>query len=344
LVSSEIRSVSGTEDPSPSSFSSYHIFLPPPTIVSSPAGAFQPARRHRCNECVACLRRDCGACDFCLDMKKFGGPGIKKQACKNRKCTNLAFAQQQKELDADLPEAIKDIILDAVSTPKKKPTRNNRKQINSQKEKGAEDNGGEEGDEEEDEDDGEEEDSDASDTEVAHIDSESRSQRIARKKKQEEKRKLKKQQQQKPLEEEKEGEMEEEQTSSSSPPSSGQSTRLLETEWIGPGKELADPDDAGKKKTYYRAIRLKRRTITNGKETTEDFVVEVGDDITLVRQEKSQLVKLTKVFRFWEEPDGKQMFHARNYTSMAETLLGNEVAGQSHELFIIGKCKSQPVR
>ena len=33
-------------------------------------------------ECPACLRKDdCGQCEMCRDKRKFGGPGIKKQAC-----------------------------------------------------------------------------------------------------------------------------------------------------------------------------------------------------------------------------------------------------------------------
>ena len=36
----------------------------------------------RCNACSACLRKeDCGKCIMCKDKKKFGGPGVKKQAC-----------------------------------------------------------------------------------------------------------------------------------------------------------------------------------------------------------------------------------------------------------------------
>ena len=43
----------------------------------------QPRKRGvRCMECPACLRiDDCGACVFCRDKPKFGGPGVKKQAC-----------------------------------------------------------------------------------------------------------------------------------------------------------------------------------------------------------------------------------------------------------------------
>ena len=48
----------------------------------SPGG--QPLRKRgvRCMECPACLRmEDCGECVFCRDKPKFGGPGVKKQAC-----------------------------------------------------------------------------------------------------------------------------------------------------------------------------------------------------------------------------------------------------------------------
>ncbi|XP_030074165.1 lysine-specific demethylase 2B isoform X1 [Microcaecilia unicolor] len=43
-------------------------------------------RRTRCRKCEACLRTECGACHFCKDMKKFGGPGRMKQSCIMRQC------------------------------------------------------------------------------------------------------------------------------------------------------------------------------------------------------------------------------------------------------------------
>lgn len=47
-------------------------------------------RRGRgCGECAGCLRSDCGTCLFCKDKPKFGGPGIKKQRCANRTCSNF---------------------------------------------------------------------------------------------------------------------------------------------------------------------------------------------------------------------------------------------------------------
>uniref|UniRef100_A0A3P9KBH0 [histone H3]-dimethyl-L-lysine(36) demethylase n=1 Tax=Oryzias latipes TaxID=8090 RepID=A0A3P9KBH0_ORYLA len=43
-------------------------------------------RRVRCKRCEACVRPECGDCNFCRDMKKFGGPGKLKQTCVLRQC------------------------------------------------------------------------------------------------------------------------------------------------------------------------------------------------------------------------------------------------------------------
>ena len=49
-------------------------------------------RRSCCGSCEACYRDDCGSCDHCKDMKKYGGPGVRKQACRRRKCTRMVVA------------------------------------------------------------------------------------------------------------------------------------------------------------------------------------------------------------------------------------------------------------
>lgn len=46
-------------------------------------------RRTRCKKCEACNRSDCGECNFCLDMVKFGGPGRAKQTCVMRQCLKV---------------------------------------------------------------------------------------------------------------------------------------------------------------------------------------------------------------------------------------------------------------
>ena len=43
----------------------------------------------RCGQCVPCTRSDCGACQNCLDKPKFGGPGLRKQACEKKRCLTM---------------------------------------------------------------------------------------------------------------------------------------------------------------------------------------------------------------------------------------------------------------
>ena len=45
-----------------------------------------PSRRKNCGNCRGCLAENCGLCEHCKDMPKFGGPGIKKQRCIRRQC------------------------------------------------------------------------------------------------------------------------------------------------------------------------------------------------------------------------------------------------------------------
>ena len=44
------------------------------------------SRIMRCGLCEGCQAPDCLKCPHCLDMKKYGGPGLRKQTCKIRKC------------------------------------------------------------------------------------------------------------------------------------------------------------------------------------------------------------------------------------------------------------------
>ncbi|XP_058237611.1 lysine (K)-specific demethylase 2Aa isoform X2 [Hemibagrus wyckioides] len=59
--------------------------IPRPTKPASAMSALR-RRRVRCKRCEACLRPECGECNFCRDMKKFGGPGKLKQTCVLRQC------------------------------------------------------------------------------------------------------------------------------------------------------------------------------------------------------------------------------------------------------------------
>lgn len=44
----------------------------------------------RCGKCENCTRRNCGQCKYCLDMKCFGGPNLKRQSCVLRRCVDIA--------------------------------------------------------------------------------------------------------------------------------------------------------------------------------------------------------------------------------------------------------------
>ena len=42
--------------------------------------------KQRCGKCANCTLDDCGECGNCLDKPRFGGRGIRKQACSMRRC------------------------------------------------------------------------------------------------------------------------------------------------------------------------------------------------------------------------------------------------------------------
>ena len=41
-----------------------------------------------CNKCTGCLKENCGKCNPCRDMPRFGGKGVSRQKCVYRKCIN----------------------------------------------------------------------------------------------------------------------------------------------------------------------------------------------------------------------------------------------------------------
>nr|XP_057947286.1 lysine (K)-specific demethylase 2Aa [Doryrhamphus excisus] len=70
-----------------------HLRPKPTTVSVMPRPQKPPSsmsvlrrRRVRCKRCEACMRTECGDCNFCRDMKKFGGPGKLKQTCVLRQC------------------------------------------------------------------------------------------------------------------------------------------------------------------------------------------------------------------------------------------------------------------
>ena len=64
---------------------------PPTPTHATPGSAAKRAvvkvdRVLRCGACEGCRRADCGRCPNCRDKPKFGGAGVKKQACQHRRC------------------------------------------------------------------------------------------------------------------------------------------------------------------------------------------------------------------------------------------------------------------
>ena len=62
---------------------------PPPLVSVTPDVKTSRQRGRGCGNCPGCLRDDCGKCPYCLDKPKFGGPGVKKQRCSLRVCSNF---------------------------------------------------------------------------------------------------------------------------------------------------------------------------------------------------------------------------------------------------------------
>ncbi|KAG8470720.1 hypothetical protein KFE25_009141 [Diacronema lutheri] len=61
--------------------------LAPAAVAGSDVPSRSAAvRLMRCGKCAACAIGDCGTCKNCLDKPRYGGPGVKKQACVARRC------------------------------------------------------------------------------------------------------------------------------------------------------------------------------------------------------------------------------------------------------------------
>ncbi len=48
-------------------------------------------RRKRCGSCNGCVAKDCKKCNYCFDKPKYGGRGVLKQCCINKRCEKLGF-------------------------------------------------------------------------------------------------------------------------------------------------------------------------------------------------------------------------------------------------------------
>ncbi|KAI6174639.1 CXXC zinc finger domain protein [Aphelenchoides bicaudatus] len=54
-------------------------------------------RSQRCGVCKGCTNSACGQCNFCHDSPQFGGPGVKKQSCLERRCHRVLENKLQRD-------------------------------------------------------------------------------------------------------------------------------------------------------------------------------------------------------------------------------------------------------
>ncbi|XP_076633551.1 DNA methyltransferase 1a [Colletes latitarsis] len=66
-------------------------------------------KRQRCGVCENCQQPDCGFCNACKDMIKFGGSGRSKQACIRRRCPNMTI-QEADDSDPENEERYETVI------------------------------------------------------------------------------------------------------------------------------------------------------------------------------------------------------------------------------------------
>ncbi|XP_055783018.1 lysine-specific demethylase 2A [Salvelinus fontinalis] len=78
------------QPPPPSAVYRPRLAMPHKAVVPRPAKPTSISalrrRRVRCKHCAACQRKECGECNFCKDMRRFGGPGRMKKGCMMRQC------------------------------------------------------------------------------------------------------------------------------------------------------------------------------------------------------------------------------------------------------------------
>ncbi|CAK5077146.1 unnamed protein product [Meloidogyne enterolobii] len=76
-----------------SSSSSSHPSGPSSSITSTSS----INRSQRCGVCRGCQCKPCGQCTYCQDSPQFGGPGVKKQSCVERRCLRVLENRLQRD-------------------------------------------------------------------------------------------------------------------------------------------------------------------------------------------------------------------------------------------------------
>ncbi|CAJ0578457.1 unnamed protein product, partial [Mesorhabditis spiculigera] len=70
--------------------SHHHPHMPAPITSSM-------NRSQRCGVCRGCQCKPCGQCTYCQDSPQFGGPGVKKQSCIERRCLRVLENRLQRD-------------------------------------------------------------------------------------------------------------------------------------------------------------------------------------------------------------------------------------------------------
>jgi hypothetical protein len=94
-------------------------------------------RKRRCGVCPGCLATDCGACSACRDKPKFGGSGVRKQACVRRHCAQPSWpsldgtatdpwlsgsvARKESRVGAEYQASLPRLILSSIAPPPAAP-------------------------------------------------------------------------------------------------------------------------------------------------------------------------------------------------------------------------------
>ena len=67
-----------------------HLQHMPTTVLSEKR--LEMKRTPKCGQCNGCLTKmNCRKCNFCKDMKIYGGKGVLKQCCVERKCIMVSY-------------------------------------------------------------------------------------------------------------------------------------------------------------------------------------------------------------------------------------------------------------
>jgi len=74
---------------------------PGPMSMIQEGPVFPNKKKTRCRTCGPCRATDCGECVYCLDKLKFGGPNKRKNACIQRRCSNM-IPEKIKKLEGGL--------------------------------------------------------------------------------------------------------------------------------------------------------------------------------------------------------------------------------------------------